>query len=291
MRRLALLVLLFPLSCSAPAPASPPEKPPAPAPRPVQADPVPALVEQLRDDRIVEREAAGPRLKEIGNASIPALERAAQDPDVEFSSRAKALLKALTGPPKIHIPDPDDPVMSSKAPDSFKVRFDTNQGSFTVKLVRDWAPLGAERFFNLVRHRYYDECRFFRVIKDFMAQFGIHGHPETSTKWKNAVIEGDPVKESNTPGRITFATTRGKGTRTTQLFINFKNHSRLDASGFSPFGEVVEGMDIASRLYSGYGEGGPGGSGPLQNRIQAEGNAYLAEFEKLGYIKKAEIIN
>src|SRR6185295_8323617 len=175
--------------------------------------------------------------------------------------------------------------VNRKAPAEFKAAFSTSQGDFVVKVTREWAPLGADRFYNLVRAGFYDDCRFFRVISKFMCQFGINGDPAVSALWRQAKIDDDPVKEGNKRGRITFATS-GANTRTTQLFINYADNDRLDALGFAAFGEVVEGMDVVDKLYAGYGEGGPRGNGPTQAKIQTEGNKYLkADFEKLDYIK------
>ncbi|MBI4564674.1 MAG: peptidylprolyl isomerase [Planctomycetes bacterium] len=188
------------------------------------------------------------------------------------------------------IPDPDDAAVNKTAPESFKVKFTTSKGDFVISVTRAWAPRGADRFYNLVQCGFYDEARFFRVIKDFMAQFGIHGDPQVSKRWRDAKIQDDPVKESNVRGMISFATA-GPNTRTTQLFINFKNNSALDRQGFSPFGKVTEGMEVVDALHNGYGEGAPSGRGPNQGRIQAEGNAYLKrDFDKLDYIKTARVV-
>jgi len=179
--------------------------------------------------------------------------------------------------------------LTEQAPAMFKVNFDTSAGAFVVEVHRDWAPNGADRFYNLVKNGYYDGVRFFRVISGFMAQFGMHGDPSIQQAWTSAQIKDDPVKESNKRGTITFAT-RGPNTRTTQLFINFGNNAALDKQGFSPFGEVVSGMDVVDKLYSGYGEGAPQGGGPSQGQITTEGNAYLSKsFPKLDYIKTATI--
>jgi len=178
---------------------------------------------------------------------------------------------------------------TEKAPATYKAKFDTSKGAFVITVHRDWAPLGADRFYNLVNGGYYDDCRFFRVLDDFMAQVGINGNPAVQSAWRDARIADDPVKGSNKRGMVSFATA-GAGTRTTQFFINFKDNAMLDKSGFSPFGEVTSGMDVVDKLYSGYGEGSPRGKGPEQGKIQAEGNAYLTkEFPKLDYIKKATI--
>jgi peptidyl-prolyl cis-trans isomerase A (cyclophilin A) len=178
--------------------------------------------------------------------------------------------------------------MRKQAPELYKVRVTTSQGDFTITVHRPWAPKGADRFYNLVRGGFYDEARFFRVLKGFVCQFGMHADPAVSALWKDANITDDPVIETNTRGRVTFAT-GGPNTRTTQLFINFNNkNARLDGMGFSPFGEVTDGMDVVEKFYADYGEGGPGGAGPSQDRISSEGNAYLkSDFPKLDYIQKA----
>lgn len=175
-------------------------------------------------------------------------------------------------------------------PAEYKVKFTTSKGEFVVEVKRDWSPRGADRFYELVQAKFYDDCRFFRVLSGFMAQFGINGDPKTMTRWSEANIADDPVTQSNTRGMITYAMA-GPNTRTTQLFINFGNNARLDGMGFSPFGKVVEGMDVVDALYSGYGEGAPSGRGPQQGRIQAEGNDYLnKDFPKLDYIKTVRIV-
>lgn len=180
--------------------------------------------------------------------------------------------------------------LNEKAPDVFKARFNTTKGSFVVEVRREWAPNGADRFYNLAKNGFYDNTAFFRVVKGFVAQFGINGDPEVSKVWRNATIPDDPVKISNKRGTISFATA-GPNTRTTQLFINYADNSRLDLMGFSPFGKVIEGMDVVDSLYSDYGEGPPYGNGPSQTKIYMEGNKYLKEyFPKLDYILSVEII-
>jgi peptidyl-prolyl cis-trans isomerase A (cyclophilin A) len=181
--------------------------------------------------------------------------------------------------------------LTEKAPDEFKARFDTSKGPFEVTVHREWAPIGADRFFNLVKNGFYDDVRFFRVIDGFMVQFGIHGNPAVQSAWRSANLKDDPVKQSNKRGYITYATA-GPNTRTTQLFINFGDNAGLDKQGFAPFGEVTAGMDVVSKIYGGYGEGAPRGKGPDQGRLQAEGNAYLnKDFPRLDYIKSATIVN
>lgn len=203
---------------------------------------------------------------------------AAEEPETAASSDESAPLL-----------DPEHPDVNRTAPDTFRVRFRTTEGDFLVEVHRDWAPRGADRFYNLVRAGFYDDVYFFRVLDGFVAQFGINGDPAVSAAWSWAEIQDDPVRESNRRGTLVYAT-GGPNTRTTQLFINLVDNERLDGMGFSPFGEVVEGMAVVDSLYSGYGEGAPQGLGPSQGRIEDEGNAYLrAEFPELDRIIGARI--
>jgi peptidyl-prolyl cis-trans isomerase A (cyclophilin A) len=180
--------------------------------------------------------------------------------------------------------------LTAEAPAKYKVKFTTTKGDFVVEVTRDWAPQGADRFYNLVKHGYFEDTRFFRVIKGFMVQFGIHGDPAVNDVWQPARITDDPVKQSNKRGYITFATA-GPNTRTTQVFINYKDNANLDAMGFAPFGSVVSGLKTVDALNGEYGEGAPGGMGPSQPRMQSEGNAYLQkDFPKLDYIKSAKLV-
>jgi peptidyl-prolyl cis-trans isomerase A (cyclophilin A) len=180
--------------------------------------------------------------------------------------------------------------LTETAPATFTAHFDTSVGPFVITVHRDWAPHGADRFYNLVKHGFYNEARFFRAVPGFMVQFGLHANPVISTLWRNARIPADKVTQSNRRGFVSFAMGASPDTRTTQVFINFTNNGRLDAMGFAPFGEVTSGMDVVDKIYTGYGEGAPRGKGPAQGRIQAEGNAYLTkEFPKLDYIKTATV--
>ena len=179
--------------------------------------------------------------------------------------------------------------LREQAPPTYKARFDTSKGVFVIEVNRSWAPNGADRFFNLVKNGFYDNVRFFRVISGFMVQFGINGDPSLSSKWREARIQDDPVKQSNKRGYITYAMA-GPNTRTSQVFINFNDNTGLDSQGFSPFGRVVTGMDVVDKLNAEYGEGAPRGRGPDQGRIQTEGNAYLTkDFGRLDFVKKATI--
>ena len=179
--------------------------------------------------------------------------------------------------------------LRGQAPPTYRVDFDTSKGPFVIEVHRDWAPNGADRFYNLVKNGFYDNARFFRVIQGFMVQFGINGDPKISAVWREARITDDPVRISNKRSFITFATA-GPNTRTTQVFINYGDNHNLDGMGFAPFGQVVSGMKVVDALYSDYGEGAPQGRGPEQGRLQAEGNQYLARaFANLDYIKKATL--
>jgi len=192
-------------------------------------------------------------------------------------------------PSRADLLDPSSPAMNLQAPDSFEVVVETTKGEFVIEVTRSLAPLGVDRFYNLVRGGYYDGVPFFRNIAGFMAQFGMHGDPEVMAVWRVARIADDPVVGSNTRGTVSFATA-GPNTRTVQLFINHADNSRLDAQGFAPFGRVVRGMETVDLLYAGYGESPPRGQGPTQERIQAEGNAYLrAEFPLMDYIERARL--
>ncbi|HEY0840676.1 MAG TPA: peptidylprolyl isomerase [Vulgatibacter sp.] len=183
-----------------------------------------------------------------------------------------------------------DQVKTPATPDVFQVEFETTKGNFTVEVRKDWAPLGAERFYNLVQHGFFTDLAFFRAIDGFMVQFGISGSPKVAKAWREATFPDDPVKQSNKRGRISFATS-GPDSRTTQIFINYADNFRLDKMGFAPFAVVVKGMEVVDALYKGYGEGAPGGKGPSQGRIQTEGNDYLRKsFPELDYIKRAKVV-
>jgi peptidyl-prolyl cis-trans isomerase A (cyclophilin A) len=179
--------------------------------------------------------------------------------------------------------------MAGEPPDQYTVELDTTKGAIVIDVRREWAPHGADRFYELVQNGYYTDVAFFRVINGFMAQVGISGDPALNAEWREKRIPDDPVKASNARGIATFATS-GPNSRTTQFFINFSDNSRLDGMGFAPFGKIKD-MAPVEALYDGYGEGAPRGRGPDQGRMQAQGNTYLREsFPKLDYIKSAKII-
>ena len=174
--------------------------------------------------------------------------------------------------------------LTEHAPATFSAAFDTSKGRFVLEVHREWAPRGADRFYNLVKSGFFNDVRFFRVIGGQLAQFGMHGDPAVQEAWREASIEDDPVRHGNTRGSVSFAT-RGPNTRTTQLFINLRDNSAYDRLGFAPFAEVVSGMEVVDRLYAGYEEG------PEQPLIDEQGNAYLTrEFPNLDYIQKAAIV-
>jgi len=171
-----------------------------------------------------------------------------------------------------------------RGPDRYRVKFETSKGDFNVEVIRNWSPLGADRFHELVKEGFYDGNRFFRIVPGFVVQWGIHGDPAVAARWENRRIPDDPAGMTNSPATICYAT-NGPESRTTQVFINLGNNARLDNQGFTPFGRVTEGMSVVASLYAGYGEG------PNQGRIRAEGNAYLErEFPRLDYIKRASFI-
>jgi peptidyl-prolyl cis-trans isomerase A (cyclophilin A) len=178
--------------------------------------------------------------------------------------------------------------LTEQAPATFKAKLDTSAGVIVIEVRRDWAPLGADRFYNLVKNGFYDDVRFFRVLEGFMAQFGMNGTPSIQQVWGRTTFRDDPVKESNRRGYVSFAKSAAPNSRSTQLFINFVDNTPLDAQGFAPIGRVVTGMDIVDKLYAGYGRNNV----PDQSRISNEGNAYLqAQYPRLDYIKKATIEN
>lgn len=179
----------------------------------------------------------------------------------------------------------DPSTLKARAPETYKVKFTTTKGDVIIQVTRAWAPNGADRFYNLVRAGFFTDAAFFRVIPGFMAQFGISSNPQIAKIWNQANMPDDPVKQSNKRGMVTFAQTSMPNSRSTQLFINYGDNSRLDADRFAPFGQVIEGMDNVDKIYSGYGEQ------PDQGRIVAQGKAYLdRNFPKLDRIISASIV-
>jgi peptidyl-prolyl cis-trans isomerase A (cyclophilin A) len=182
-------------------------------------------------------------------------------------------------------------LLKAQAPATYQVKFTTTKGDFTVAVTRAWAPVGADRFYNLVRHHFFDNASFFRVINGFMAQFGVSAYPPVSAAWEKAEIKDDPVTQSNLKGFITFAAASEPNSRTTQVFINLVDNKRLDSARFAPFGQVTEGMSVVEALDAEYGEGAPDGAGPDQELLQKQGKPYLDKgWPKLDSIKTAFIV-
>ena len=196
--------------------------------------------------------------------------------------RGTATSPAMSAAAKAKLKNPA--ALKDVAPAEYRAAFDTSAGPFVVLVHRSWAPRGADRFYNLVKYGFFNDGRFFRVVPNFMVQFGLNGDPAIQGPWKSANIPDDPVTQSNKRGTITFATA-GPNTRTSQVFINFRNNGPLDGQGFAPFGEIVSGMEAVDKINAEYGEQ------PAQESIQRQGNAYLAkQFPKLDYVRKATIV-
>jgi len=200
------------------------------------------------------------------------------------------MFRALVGGALVALQLTRPAAFTERAPAIYRAAFETSKGAFVVEVHRAWAPLGADRFFNLVKSGFYDGCRFFRVIDSSVVQAGMHGDPKVQAAWALATIPDEPATESNRRGTVALAS-GGPDTRSTQFFINLADNGRLlDRQHLPPFGRVISGMDVVDSLYSGYGEGAPRGTGPDQGRIRLEGNAYLERtFPKLDYVKKATI--
>ncbi len=191
---------------------------------------------------------------------------------------ASALVRGQAGALK------DPAQLTETAPDVFRARVDTSKGPFTIEVHRAWAPMAADRFYNLVKHGFYDGTRFFRVRPGFMAQFGLNGDPDVQRAWQAAPMRDDPVAQKNARGFVSFTTENRPQSRFTQVFINTVDNSHLDKDGFAPFGQVVAGMDVVDKLY-----GYPREKEPDQRRILRDGNEYLKEFPQLDFVKKATI--
>lgn len=194
------------------------------------------------------------------------------------------LALALVAAPQLSAAQTTD----EQSPATFRARFATSQGPFVIEVHREWAPIAADRFYTLVKRGFYNDARFFRVLSGFMAQFGLNGDPKIQGQYALANLLDEPPKQSNLRGFVSFAKESSPNTRYTMVFINYKDNSYLDADGFAPFGQVVSGMEVVEKLYSGYGRQNI----PDQRRIKTEGNAYLtAEYPKLDFIKTARIEN
>jgi len=248
------------------------------------------IVDALRDalkatDKAVQVEAA----KALGRhghgarPALPELKILAKTLSGQAQEGVRAAIANIEGSVDPALLDPT--LANAAAPDSFKVRFETTKGDFTVEFVKAWAPHGVRRVYNLVRIGYYENVAFFRAVKGFVVQFGLHGQPRVTGAWRTANLLDDPVKESNQEGTVTFAKTNRPNSRSIQLFINIRDNSRLDRMGFAPVGRVIDGMEVVRALHDGYGEK------PNQERIRFDGNAYLKRhFPNLDYIRKATIL-
>jgi cyclophilin family peptidyl-prolyl cis-trans isomerase len=192
------------------------------------------------------------------------------------------------GPPPNPLIQPEN--FSATAPETFVARLETTKGVIRIQVTREWSPLGAERFYNLVKGGYYDGVTFHRVMDGFMAEFGIHGDPWVNQFWRQATMDDEPVRKPNLRGRVSFSKNE-PNTRTVQVFINTDENRSLDGQGFSPFGEVIEGMEVVDSLYSGYGESPTrGGEGVYAAMAIAMGDEYLsAEFPLLDRIERAVV--
>jgi peptidyl-prolyl cis-trans isomerase A (cyclophilin A) len=198
------------------------------------------------------------------------------------------LLHGCDNPPKQQVkPVPARP---AEAPDVFRVKLETSKGSFVIQVHKEWAPRGARRFYDLVTSGFYDGARFYRVVRNYIAQFGYKGDPKTDSLWQLSYIADDPARQSNKKGFVSFAQL-GPATRTTQVFINLRDNKDLDKSNFVPFGQVVEGMEVAGKLTYSYGDLSPRGGGPDPKQIALQGNRYLeSKFPRLDYIVRATVL-
>jgi peptidyl-prolyl cis-trans isomerase A (cyclophilin A) len=215
----------------------------------------------------------------LGTAALAAAQTSPKSTTSSTTSTTKPRTSHMTESGLLH-----PATLTEKAPESFQAKFTTTKGDFVVEVTRAWAPVGADRFYNLVKHGYFTNAAFFRVVPGFMVQFGLNADPAVNKAWQNANLKDDKVTQSNAPGMITFATA-GPNTRTTQLFINYGNNTFLDSQGFAPFGKVVSGMDVVQKINSEYRER------PDQGAITSQGKAYLDKnFPNIDSIQSATIV-
>ncbi len=290
-RSIALSILLFSLiACQAqgekPATtaktAATPEAPAQPATTPEEASPAEAT-NQAAGERVHDPHGGMQGLLQ-GSDETGALDEELPGEVALRGTAAGAHGDSIAALPATTFDLKNPKTLDRLVPDKFRVRFVTTKGDFVVEVQREWAPVGAERFYNLVVAGYFQDIALFRVVDNFVVQFGIHGDPQISAAWAGAEITDDPVSQSNQRGMMTFATA-GPNTRTTQIFINLRDNLRLDNMGFAPFARVIEGMNVVDAFYNGYGER------PDQSRIGQQGNTYLkASFPNLDYILSAEIV-
>lgn len=228
-------------------------------------------------------------------ASAPPIVETPAQPGAPSAARAEPAPSAAAAkpaaPPHNYMKELLAPArLKEKAPDTYKVKFETTRGDFAITVTRAWAPLGADRFYNLVKHHFYDNAAFFRVVPGFVVQFGISANPTVSAAWKHTDIKDDPVTQSNKRGTITFAQTSNPNSRSTQVFISLKDNVFLDhtGQGFAPFGVVDgSGMNVVEMMYEGYGDN----AGPDQDQLEKQGDPYLKKgWPKLDYIKSASLV-
>jgi peptidyl-prolyl cis-trans isomerase A (cyclophilin A) len=256
---------------------------------PWAAEFVPELVDKLRFGTEDVRWLAASVLAGLGpaaKAAIPHLEALLKDGPPRLRSAAGEALKSIdiVAPTQAHPALRDPAQATARAPDRFRARLETTKGDIVIEVQRAWAPHGADRFYNLVRIGFFTDLAFFRTVKGFVAQFGIHGDRRVSRAWAEAAIDDDKITVSNRPGWLTFATS-GPNSRTTQLFFNLGDNSHLDEQGFAPIGRVTKGWKNVLALYSGYGET------PKAETVFYEGNAYLKrDFPDLDYIRRAVLL-
>ncbi len=224
--------------------------------------------------------ASEPRLGRTAEADSPEPE---PEPEPERADPPSVEPQVTSMPPRPEF-------ANDEAPPRYQVLVTTTVGDFVIVVDRSLAPNGAKRFYNLARLGYYRDVTFFRAIKGFMVQFGLHGDPDINAAWKSATILDDPVVTPNVRGTVVFAKSGQKDSATTQLFINLVDNVNLDGLGFAPFGHVVHGMDVVDKIHTGYGEVEPRGRGPSQARITAEGNTYLQQFPELTRIIDMQLI-
>jgi peptidyl-prolyl cis-trans isomerase A (cyclophilin A) len=208
-------------------------------------------------------------------------------------ARALALVLALAGAacsPEAPVKKAAEAPKPKPVPEVYRVKLDTSKGDIVIEVKKEWAPRGAAHFHGLVSARFFDGSRFHRVIRRYVAQFGVNPSPEQNRLWRELKIPDDPVKQSNRRGWLSFAHS-GPHTRATQVFINLRDNRELDKTAFAPFGKIVEGLDLIDKLYFAYGELAPKGGGPDAIKVETEGNAYLeSRYQRLDYIRTARIV-
>lgn len=287
-----LILLSLTAACSSGETQQVSQPPPASAPElsPAAGDVVPEETQPAESKSEVVEPDPAPEAGATAAAPPPDLPKEPA-PTAKLAAPTKPAAKADV-PPKPAVDLLKHPTLDyPSSPAEFKVRFETTKGAFLVRLVREWSPRGVDHFHHLVRAGYYRDIAVFRAIPGFMVQFGMHGDPEINTLWSATSLKDDPVKVSNRRGFLTYAKTNLPNSRSTQLFINLVDNVNLDAMGFAPIGEVVEGMEIVDSLYTGYGEGAPRGRGPSQGLISERGNQYLKQqFPQLDYITNVSLV-